>query len=488
MKKFLLLFLLVFPLYALSQHARYTQHSVPYPSNPGGVIPFMKFVPPDYSPTGTKQHPLIIFLHGQGTTGYGSPSDIDLLNSMALPKYLDTPTATMTFPDRNGVLQSFIVLVPQKHKDYYFDEAKGFIVERQWPAYYIDEMLKYAKTQIPNVDPDRIFLTGLSVGAGMTWDFPALADSNARKFAGIVPVSGNPVIGYGTTADICNIAENKVASRGYIGYAAGSGGDSTDGVIKIDSARRAQRNINSDDSCNVIGEIPSELIIMPGYGHDVRFWNTVYDTAFSSATATPDSNMYRWMANIMRAPEGSLPVRLVYFKGKNLNDQNILQWATSRELNSDRIELLRSIDGKRFTVIATFKTNENSSADKEYSYKDNNAPKGTSHYQLRQVDRDGKSTLSRVIAVTNKNQTFVIEKYPNPVTDRLNISIEGTIFGLVELQVLDVRGNLVKKMVIRKDQQSWKGAIDLSELAKGMYMFQLKSSDGKKEVSSFIKN
>jgi hypothetical protein len=107
---------------------------------------------------------------------------------------------------------------------------------------------------------------------------------------------------------------------------------------------------------------------------------------------------------------------------------------------------------------------------------------------LRQVDKDGKATLSRVITVQNKNQVFVVEKYPNPVTDRLNVTIEGSIFGPIELQVLDMKGNLVKKVMVRKEQANWKGFIDVNELAKGVYMFHLKAADGKKEVSSFIKN
>jgi hypothetical protein len=199
-------------------------------------------------------------------------------------------------------------------------------------------------------------------------------------------------------------------------------------------------------------------------------------------------NMYRWMINIVRAPEAGLPVNLLYFKGKNLNDDNILQWSTTREVNADRFEILRSADGKKFTLIGTVKTGSNTSADKLYSFKDNTAPKGTSHYQLRQVDHDGKSVLSRVVAIDNRNQAFVIEKYPNPVIDRLNLEMEGSLFGQIDVQILDLKGNLVKRMSVRKDQNSWKGFMDVAHLSKGMYILQIKSSDGKKEISSFIKN
>ena len=488
MKKTVLYLFFFLPLFALSQ--TYVARSITYNGN---TVDFLEFLPRNYNPTAAYKYPVIVFFSGQERVkdGWnslaqapGGANEIDELNAEGLPKYLKAG-ATMEFTNTIGGNEAFIVLVPWKHKELEWypsgqttkQTGDLYQVERQFPQYYVEAMIAHAKTLNSNLD--RVFLTGLSMGAGISWDYPSFADSTAEKIAGIVPVSGQPVYAYrqsGGTAGICNIPEHGVASRVYLGE--------SDPVIKRDSALRAQKHIN--DTCpDYPRKKDSELKILPG-AHDAAFWNKVYDPNFGLGDTS--LNMYQWMLAVSLAPESSLPVRLAYFKGKNLNDQNILQWATSRELNSDRIELLRSADGKNYTVIATFKTNENSSADKEYSYKDNGAPRGTSHYQLRQVDKDGKSTLSRVITVTNRNQAFVVEKYPNPVTDRLNVSIEGSIFGLVELQVLDVRGNVVKKMVIRKDQSNWKGFIDLAELAKGVYMFQLKSSDGKKEVSSFIKN
>ena len=149
MKKFLLIALLAGPLFGFGQlHDRYTLNFIPNDQYPGGSgqIPFLKFLPPDYSESGTRKFPLIIFLHGQGETGYGDQAagDITRLTSVGLPKYLTNPNATMQFTDTNGVTQSFVVLVPQKHKND-LDE-NGF--ERQWPAYYIDAMLDYAKNNI----------------------------------------------------------------------------------------------------------------------------------------------------------------------------------------------------------------------------------------------------------------------------------------------------------------------------------------------------
>jgi len=470
------------------EHARYTLNRVPnsqYPAG-GGEIPFLKFLPPDYSATGTRKFPLIIFLHGQGETGYGnhnpdpSQDDIIRLTSVALPMYLKNPNATMQFPDEHGMIQSFVVLVPQKHKDV----IGGF--ENQWPAYYVDAMLDYARDNIPNIDPNRVFLTGLSVGAGLVWDYPAMSDANARKIAGIVPVSGNPVLSYHETApgvaDLCNIAENQVRSRGYHGFIGiDTDGDSTDGLIKVDSPRRAQVHLN--DTCIAPEKFFSELIIVPGATHNANFWNQVYDTAYGGSN--PDLNMYRWMASITRASL-TLPVELVYFKGKSFNNQNVLTWSTSSEVNFQRFEVLRSTDGSDFQVIGSVNALAGA-RDKEYTYTDNLAPSGISHYKLKQIDKDGGYKLTSVVSVTKKGQAFAIEHFPNPVRSKLNITIEGKLFGTVELAVLDVKGNFVRRQTINKEQNSWKGYIDVQGLAKGVYILQLKGNNGESQVSRFIK-
>ena len=53
-------------------------------------------------------------------------------------------------------------------------------------------MINYA-LQHYRVDPTRIYLTGLSMGGGATWDYPAYGGTNgsyAMKIAAILPVSG----------------------------------------------------------------------------------------------------------------------------------------------------------------------------------------------------------------------------------------------------------------------------------------------------------
>ena len=125
--------------------------SIPYSASPDGVIGFLQFTPPDY---GSQQHPLIIFLHGIGERGNGT-SQINSVANNGTPNYC-AHGATMKFTV-NGQTSSFVVLSPQLSTQY------GY-----WPTFYVKEMINYAKANL-KIDPNRIYITGLSLGGGGMW-------------------------------------------------------------------------------------------------------------------------------------------------------------------------------------------------------------------------------------------------------------------------------------------------------------------------------
>lgn len=79
------------------------------------------------------------------------------------------------------------------------------------------------------------------------------------------------------------------------------------------------------------------------------------------------------------------------------------------------------------------------------------------------------------------NWEYEISIYPNPVTTTLNLSSTGT--SDFELSVLDITGKVIKteKML---DQTF---AFDVSDLASGIYMLRLVSTDGASKVVKFVK-
>ena len=153
--------------------------SIPNSTSPDGVIGFLEFRPPDY---GTQKHPLIIFLHGVAERGNGT-SQLGMVAYNALPNTLAAGGVSMKFT-YNGQTSSFVVLSPQ------LSAAYGY-----WPSFYVSEMIKYAKANL-QIDPNRIYVTGLSLGGGGVWrlisDAVTVDPSFDSQIAAVAPICGTP--------------------------------------------------------------------------------------------------------------------------------------------------------------------------------------------------------------------------------------------------------------------------------------------------------
>ncbi len=145
----------------------------------GVNIDFYQFTPEDYSKNGQK-HPVIIFLHGISERG-GSVKDLPKVLKAGLPKFIKNGKTNMRFKYK-GKWESFVVLIPQLSNRY-----------GSWQQFYTAEMIEYA-TQNLNIDEDRIFLTGLSLGGGGVWSYASGSLDQAKKLAGIAPICGTCAI------------------------------------------------------------------------------------------------------------------------------------------------------------------------------------------------------------------------------------------------------------------------------------------------------
>lgn len=139
----------------------------------GESIGFYEFKPSGYSKS--NKHPVIIFLHGIGERGNGTTELSKVLGVGIASDIKNGDKMTYTW---NGKTESFIVLTPQLNSKY-----------GNWQNFYVDELITYA-VNVLGGDPNRIHLTGLSLGGGGTWNFAASTPERAKKLASIVPICG----------------------------------------------------------------------------------------------------------------------------------------------------------------------------------------------------------------------------------------------------------------------------------------------------------
>ncbi len=137
---------------------------------------YYEYLPKGYHADNQK-YPLILFLHGNGDRGIGDTVQLPRILDEGLPKLINNGG----FPDSfivNGQLHRFIVLSPQ------------FI---NWPtASQIEQVLNYAVTNY-RVNKYRIYISGISMGGGVAWDFAGNSALNAHRLAAIVPICGAPL-------------------------------------------------------------------------------------------------------------------------------------------------------------------------------------------------------------------------------------------------------------------------------------------------------
>jgi choice-of-anchor A domain-containing protein len=104
-----------------------------------------------------------------------------------------------------------------------------------------------------------------------------------------------------------------------------------------------------------------------------------------------------------------LPVNLVSFDAKNIDDKVVLNWKTASEKNFSHFEVQQGGNLSEFSDIGTVNTNLTGL----YSLIDNKPNLGNNYYRLKMVDNDGSFEFSKTIAVqVNKNESYVIAENP----------------------------------------------------------------------------
>jgi hypothetical protein len=171
-----------------------------------------------------------------------------------------------------------------------------------------------------------------------------------------------------------------------------------------------------------------------------------------------------------------LPLTMLEFSGKTVNNNGVISWKTTDEDNTLSFDIERSIDGRNYTTAGTVAA-VNQPGVHQYSFTDNNITAlGTRivYYRLKQIDIDGHFTYSKIIALTTDNEGGLIIVYPNPVVNEANITITISRPELVLGRITDNSGRTVKQQQWNIAAGSTSLTMDVKGLAKGFYFLELK--------------
>ncbi len=211
---------------------------------------FFLYTPPGYPSQGP--YPLLLSLHGQ--VGIGNDLE-EILKSQ------DHSPAKLIHLNRWPQDRPFIVLSPQLKRDPAIPDPR----DQNWDPKAIDEVLEHVKTNY-DVDPNRIYVVGLSLGATGVWLYAA---AYAEKVAAMVAMSGVPD---STTG--CFVKD--IPSWVFHGQ--------DDGLIV---PRFATGMVNAINSCQPRGRYVAHLTMMEARRHD-GLWSDVYNY-------TSGHRIYEWL-------------------------------------------------------------------------------------------------------------------------------------------------------------------------------------------------
>ncbi|MGZ4025747.1 MAG: PKD domain-containing protein [Flavisolibacter sp.] len=228
--------------------------------NSGG---YYEYLPEGYA-TNNNNYPLVIFLHGLGELGNGNSTDLPRLLNTGLPQRLSSGQFPTSFTS-GGQSYRFLIICPQ------------FI---NWPsAWDVNEILNYV-IQHYRVDLNRIYVTGLSMGGGVTWEF---AGAYSNRVAAIVPISGASGPDPGRAQNMANAHVAVWATHN-----------------QWDPTVPSSNTIGYVDLINQYNANPAaKKTIFQVSGHDA--WTQTYDPNFRENSM----NVFEWMLQYSRG--GTLP-------------------------------------------------------------------------------------------------------------------------------------------------------------------------------------
>jgi hypothetical protein len=179
---------------------------------------------------------------------------------------------------------------------------------------------------------------------------------------------------------------------------------------------------------------------------------------------------------------GPLPVKLISFSAKAQENQVLLNWETSSEINSAGFVVERSENGKEFTKIGFVKSEARNGKSNEklvYEFIDISPKDGNNYYRLKQLDLDGKLEYSQIKSVKIEGKG-VVNIFPNPTSDYITIEIFGDKIKSIEL--LNANGSILYQ------SNSVENRIDVSKHPSGIYFVKIVNIDGKVLVRKVLKN
>jgi pimeloyl-ACP methyl ester carboxylesterase len=419
---------------------------------------FYEYLPLGYDAGGANLYPLIIAAHGLGERGNGGSE----LNRLVIPgKGLAALLNTGTFPASftvGGQTFRFVIICPQ-----FTDNGAA------WPeATDLEAVINYAVANY-RVDITRIYLTGLSMGGGLSYRYATTSSAHANRIAALVPICPAIQPGPPYAARPDSLTARTITAANLPLWTTHNLGD---GVVPSSFTDSLTHYVNAAPA----PAVPAVKTIFTSWidAHDA--WTPTYAPSFTNASG---QNIYQWMLQYRRSLS-VLPTTVTRYRVSRSGNSVLVEWASASEDAGDRFQLERSANGQDFRRLAGYAAQTNG----QYRHIDQQPMPGRNLYRLTLIRANGQKQVFATLSIDIQPTATLRISHPDPGSMAFVYASEET--GAVRIMILDERGSRVQEQVGVKTGKELVRTIDLGGLGRGTYLLQVAGSR-QKAVKQFLR-
>lgn len=180
------------------------------------------------------------------------------------------------------------------------------------------------------------------------------------------------------------------------------------------------------------------------------------------------------VSNVTYKISNALPLELISFEANSLDEKTVsLTWKTFNENQVSHFEIQKSLDSKNWITLGKTTAKGFSTTPQSYHFTDLSPQQGSNLYRLKIVENNAEFVYSQVRIVDfDKIISDIVQIFPNPVRDILQVNLHTTTPNTTHLRILNEDG----KEVFAKENPAFANnslELELSDLPKGVYLMNL---------------
>lgn len=196
----------------------------------------------------------------------------------------------------------------------------------------------------------------------------------------------------------------------------------------------------------------------------------------TSPSADPDG--------IVESSSGVLPVELLNWKAKEVNNHVLLTWATASETNNHFFTIEKSTDAKNWNILATVEGAGTTENKQYYDLIDENLSAALVYYRLSQTDYDGTTEVFDVVSVKISVFSANLLLYPNPNTGNFRIKLPDMLASQeISVAIFDAKG----RQLLADVRQEWgEVVVEGNSLPTGYYFVKVSFGSQQQSIKMIV--